>query len=116
MTFVFNFSDFDPPHPRVHCRRGQTPQGTKSHQPGCRRRCRNLVHLCRQNHLRGRPAVGHAGRLKKLPDETVDELVREHQIGEIKTCAEASDHVNEMLNEPVSYSTIRRSMHGVEDA
>ncbi|KAG0330996.1 hypothetical protein BG000_011297, partial [Podila horticola] len=60
--------------------------------------------------------VGSAGRLKKLSDETVEELVREHQTGEVQTYAEATHRANEMLTEPVSYSTVRRAMHDVEDA
>ncbi|KAG0029285.1 hypothetical protein BGZ81_003958 [Podila clonocystis] len=61
-------------------------------------------------------SVGAAGRPKKLSDETVEELVREHQTGEVQTYVEATDSVNEILNESVSYSTVRRAMHDVEDA
>ncbi|KAG0037933.1 hypothetical protein BGZ82_001521 [Podila clonocystis] len=66
-------------------------------------------------HKEGLP-VGPAGRPKKLSDGTVEELVREHQTGEFQTYVEATDCVNEMLNESVSYSTVRRAMHDVEDA
>ncbi|KAF9321303.1 hypothetical protein BG003_002484 [Podila horticola] len=66
-------------------------------------------------HENGLP-VGSAGRPKKLSDETVEELVREHQTGEVQTYAEATHRANEILTEPVSYSTVRRAMHDVEDA
>ncbi|KAG0077833.1 hypothetical protein BGZ93_008536 [Podila epicladia] len=58
---------------------------------------------------------GLPGR-KKLPDETLDELVREraaHEIG--SSYKEAHEKANEMLEDPVSYSTVRRCLHEAED-
>jgi len=70
--------------------------------------------IARVAHQGGLP-VGPATRPKKMPDDTVEELVREHQIGEVQTYAEATDRANEMLTDPVSYSTVRRRMHDLED-
>ncbi|KAG0330357.1 hypothetical protein BG004_002114 [Podila humilis] len=55
-------------------------------------------------------------RPSKLPDDTVNELVREHQSGDISSYAEATDRANEKLGDPVSYTTVRRRMHDVEDS
>lgn len=65
-------------------------------------------------HQGGLP-VGPATRPKKMPDDTVEELVREYQTGEVQTYAEATDRANEMLTDPVSYSTVRCRMHDLED-
>lgn len=57
---------------------------------------------------------GLPGR-KKMPDETVDELVREraaHEIG--SSYKEAHENANEMLEDPMLYSTVRRRLHEAE--
>ncbi|KAF9428923.1 hypothetical protein BGZ94_000487 [Podila epigama] len=73
----------------------------------------SIIHeIVQKEHIPSGPH--HRGR--KLDDETVQELKRERESGEIGlSYVEATEQANEMLDKPVSYSTVRRRLHEVED-